>query len=143
MNYFFDTSALIKNYIEEIGSDHVSDLMDSAAEIFVSTLTIIECYSTLRRILLENLITEDEYSHLKKEIAYDFEYFNKIEFEMFSEKCEQLIDIYQLKTLDSIQLAASLNVSDEIDNFVCCDIKLLKAAERENLKILNPVDINT
>ncbi|RKX87472.1 MAG: hypothetical protein DRP58_02705 [Spirochaetes bacterium] len=141
MNYFFDTSALIKNYIEEIGSDHVSGLMDSAAEIFVSTITIIECYSTLRRILVEKLITEDEYSHLKKKIAYDFDFFNKIEFENSTEKCEQLIDAYQLKTLDSIQLAASLTVLDEIDNFVCCDIKLLNAAERENLDILNPIDM--
>ena len=123
MNYFFDTSALIKNYIEEIGSDHVSGLMDSAAEIFVSTITIIECYSTLRRILLEKLITEDEYSHLKKKIAYDFDFFNKIEFENSTEKCEQLIDAYQLKTLDSIQLAASLTVLDEIDNFVYNEIK--------------------
>jgi len=61
MNYFFDTSALIKNYIEEIGSDYVSGLMDGAVKIFVSSITIIECYSTLRRILLEKLITEDEY----------------------------------------------------------------------------------
>ena len=140
MNYFFDTSALIKNYIEEIGSDYVSGLMDGAVKIFVSSITIIECYSTLRRILLEKLITEDEYLHLKNEITYDFGFFNKIEFENITEKCEQLIDVYQLKTLDSIQLAASLTVSEEIDTFVCCDIKLLNAAARENLDILNPID---
>ena len=140
MNYFFDTSALIKNYIEEIGSDYVSGLMDGAVKIFVSSITIIECYSTLRRILLEKLITEDDYLHLKNEIAYDFDFFNKIEFENITEKCEQLIDVYQLKTLDSIQLAASLTVSEEIDNFVCCDVNLLNAAARENLDILNPFD---
>ncbi len=33
MKHFFDTSALIKNYIEETGSEQVSHLMDDAAKM--------------------------------------------------------------------------------------------------------------
>ncbi len=136
MNCFFDTSALIKNYIEETGSEKVSALMEEADEIFVSEITIIECFSTLKRILSERLISKSDYIRLKKEILYDFEFFSKVG--LSPENCEPLIDEYQLKTLDSIQLAASLSVSDEIDAFICCDKKLLKAAEAENLETLNP-----
>ena len=139
MNYFLDTSALIKKYIEESGSSFITGLMDQASNIYVSELTIIECYSTLRRILLENLISKNEYKYLKQEISYDFEYFYKIDYSAGLLHCENLIDTYQLKTLDSIQLAASLCVKDEIDVFVCCDNKLLKAAKEENLEIINPV----
>jgi predicted nucleic acid-binding protein len=137
MNYFFDTSALIKNYIEETGSEKVSALMEEAEEIFVSEITIIECFSTLKRILSERLIRESDYLHLKDEIQYDFGFLSKVG--ISPESCEQLIDKYQLKSLDSIQLAASLSVSDEIDTFICCDKKLLKAAEAENLETLNPI----
>ncbi|RKX70523.1 MAG: VapC toxin family PIN domain ribonuclease, partial [Spirochaetes bacterium] len=73
MNCFFDTSALIKNYIEETGSEKVSALMEEADEIFVSKITIIECFSTLKRILSERLISKSDYIRLKKEILYDFE----------------------------------------------------------------------
>ena len=92
MNYFFDTGALIKKYIEEPGSEHVSRLMDQASEIYVSEITIIECFSTLRRILLEKLISIDEYEILKKEIAYDFGYFQQIEYSLSTINCERLID---------------------------------------------------
>ena len=136
MNCFFDTSALIKNYVEETGSEKVSALMEEADEIFVSEITIIECFSTLKRILSERLISESDYIRLKKEIQYDFEFFSRVG--LSPKNCEPLIDEYQLKTLDSIQLAASLSVSDEIDAFICCDKKLLKAAEAENLETLNP-----
>lgn len=139
MNYFFDTSALLKNYIEESGSEYVSELMKQAENIYVSEITIIECFSTLRRILSEKFISEDDYSYLKQQVSYDFEYFHIIEYSMGRIHCENLIDTYQLKTLDSIQLAASLYVIDEIDGFVCCDNKLLKAAKEENLGIINPV----
>ena len=139
MNYFFDTSALLKNYIEESGSEHVSELMKQAENIYVSEITIIECFSTLRRILSEKFISEDDYTYLKQQISYDFEYFHIIEYSMGRIHCENLIDTYQLKTLDSIQLAATLYVIDEVDGFVCCDNKLLKAAKEENLGIINPV----
>ncbi|MEA1911403.1 MAG: type II toxin-antitoxin system VapC family toxin [Spirochaetota bacterium] len=141
MNYFLDTSALIKNYIEESGSDYITQLLDQASNIYVSELTIIECYSTLRRILLEKLISKNEYIYLKQEIYYDFEYFHKVEYSAGLPYCEIIIDTYQLKTLDSIQLAASLCVKDEINAFVCSDNKLLKAAKEENLEIINPVSI--
>jgi len=139
MNYFFDTSALIKNYIEESGSENVAGLLDQAANIYVSAITIIECFSTLRRILLEKSISEKDYLFLKQEIAYDFEFFHKIDYLVSISDCERLIDAYQLKTLDSIQLAASLHINDEINGFICCDSKLLKAAEKENLKTINPL----
>ena len=138
MNYFFDTSALIKNYIEEIGSDIVTDLLQESDNVYVSELCIIECFSTLKRIFQDKLINEKNYENIKNEIKYDFEYFTKIELGTVIKNCEKLIDLYQLKTLDSIQLSSLLHVKDNIDYFICCDGKLLKSAEKENIKIINP-----
>ncbi len=48
---FFDTSALIKRYIQEAGSDLVDELMDSAMEIYVSAISRIESNSAINRLL--------------------------------------------------------------------------------------------
>lgn len=138
MKFFFDTSALIKNYIEETGSTTVSDILASASAVYVSELTIIECFSTVKRLLVEKRITGDEYEVLKNEIRHDFRFFTRIDIEEAVPSCEELIDVHQLKTLDSIQLASSLCVQTEIQHFVCCDTKLLEAARKEQLPTINP-----
>ncbi len=52
----------------------------------------------------------------------------------------KLIEKYQLKTLDSLHLSASLNQKDKIEYFISCDKKLLSAALEENFKIINPME---
>ena len=58
MNYYFDTSALIKRYIDEEGSDSVERLFEQAESISVSFITKIECVFTLRRLFLEGLLDQ-------------------------------------------------------------------------------------
>lgn len=137
---YFDTSALIKNYIEEIGSDTVKTLLDDADEVYVSEICIIECMSTTRRLWKEKLITESEYRLLKKEIKKDYPYFKKVALDTVHENAEKLIDTYQLKSLDSIQLGSALSVKEIIDNFVCCDRKLRDSAAHERLNVINPIE---
>lgn len=139
MNYYYDTSALIKNYIDEAGSECVSNLLDQSDIVFVSEITLIECFSTLKRILLENLITQKDYDFVKDEIKKDFKYFTILDIETAIPECERLIDQYQLKTLDSIQLSSALNIESRLDGFVCCDKKLIGVVEKEKLKIINPL----
>lgn len=138
MKCFFGTSALIQNYVEETGSETVSSVLSSADVVFVSEVTLIECFPTIRRLAIETSITEDEYYSIKDEIRHDFAFFTRIDIREAILQCEKLIDTYQLKTLDSIQLASSLCVRSEIESFVCCDQKLLTAAEREQLSTINP-----
>ncbi|MBN1501048.1 MAG: type II toxin-antitoxin system VapC family toxin [Spirochaetes bacterium] len=139
MNLFFDTSAIIKRYINENGSQNVDELFSSADQIFVSAISEIESASTLKRLLVENEISEIDYNFLKKEIQIDFTFFSIIDFDsQIIEEAIEAIDKYQLKSLDSIQLASAIICRSDIDNFISCDIKLLKAAEIEKFKIINP-----
>lgn len=139
MNLFFDTSALIKKYIIENGSDKVDDLMNKADSIFVSSITEIETYSTLKRLLVEKAISNNDYEILKNELNIDYPYFNQVPFDVdISNNAKLLIEKYQLKTLDSIQLGSVLNVNGQIDYFIVCDGKLLKSARKEKLKVINP-----
>jgi len=138
MTCFFDTSGLIKNYIDETGTDKVVEILNKSDRIYVAETTYLECISTLRRLSVNNLINEDQYLILKKEIKTDFSYFSIISSNEINKNAELMIERYQLKTLDSIQLGSALFEKGVIDLFVCSDNKLLNAADYEGLKILNP-----
>lgn len=142
MILFFDSSAMIKAYIEEEGSSEVDKLINLANEIIVSPITKIECFSAIKRLLIENQSSEKEYKEIKNDIIFDFSFFNILYFNQYIEATAiELVDKYQLKTLDSIQLASCIEVKNKITSFIVCDNKLLNAANKENLPIINPIDI--
>lgn len=140
MKLFFDTSALIKKYIIEDGSKKVDELMNKAESIIVSVITEIEVYSTFKRLLIEKAINEIDYKTLLNEFEIDYPYYSHVILDnLITSNAKLLIDKYQLTTLDSIQLGTALLLKDEIDYFVVCDLKLVKAGKTEGLKIINPV----
>jgi uncharacterized protein len=141
MKLYFDTSALLKKYISESGSDNVDKLFNSATQVNVSILSHTESISALKRLHIEKEITEKDYALLRNEIKTDFLYFNVIDIsnEIIQISIE-LIDKHQLKSLDSIQLATAVCLKNEIDFVVACDSKLIKAAKKEGFKIINPFE---
>ena len=140
MRLFFDTSALIKKYVTEDGSEKVDALMNKAESIIVSVITAIEAHFTFKRLLIENAIDESDYQTLINEFEIDYPYYSHVVFdELISSNAKSLIDKYQLKTLDSIQLGTAVLLKDEIDYFVVCDSKLVKAGKKDRLKIINPI----
>jgi len=138
---FFDTSALIKRYISERGSDKVDDLFNMATQIFVSAITKTESFSTLRRLRSENNLSRKEYNAIKINIEEDFQYFVVIPFIYEIESSAiKLIEQHQLKSLDSIQLSTAIYCKSIIDNLVAADTRLLKSAKAEKLKTINPTE---
>ena len=139
MNLFFDTSALVKKYIHEKGSDKVAELLLLADAVYVSPITEIETYSTFKRLLVDKSITRREYEFLIHQFETDYIYYSIVEFnEPVSSNAKLLINKYQLKSLDSIQLGSVMCIKHHIDHFVVCDKRLIQAATREGLEIVNP-----
>lgn len=139
MNLFFDTSALIKRYIDEKESASIESLFNDVEGVYVSTITLIECISTIKRLLKERIITKGEYDIVKNEIENDFQFFYIIQLsEEVQEAAIRLIEDYQLKTLDSIQYASALVMQTEIDGIVTYDKQLIKVGVKENLKTVSP-----
>jgi predicted nucleic acid-binding protein len=139
MNIFCDTSALIKKYIIEPGSGKFDALINETDTVYVSAITEIETISTFKRLLIEHAIDKNDYGLLIDEFEFDRQYYSIIPFnDQIVTNAIQSIDIYQLKTLDSIQLGTAMIIKDEIDYFVACDEKLIKAALKEKIKVFNP-----
>lgn len=140
MIYFFDTSALIKRYVQEKGSNIVDHLMDSADEIFISAITRIESISAARRLLEERSLSKSDFSIFKDNLASDFPFFTVVEFsEYIEKKAIELIEKHQIKTLDAIQLACCLAAREDIDHLVTSDVKLARTASDVGIDIINPI----
>ncbi len=140
MILFFDTSALIKRYIQEKGSNKVDLLMNEADRVIVSAITEIETCSAFRRLLSERAVTEGDYRVLMREFETDYPYFTRVDLDDLAVSCAKYaIGKYRLKTLDSIQLGTALAVRDDIDYFVACDARLTHSARKEGLHVINPM----
>lgn len=141
MIYFFDTSALMKRYVQEKGSRLVDNLMASADEIYISVITRIESISAARRLLEEKSLRKSDFNLFKANLASDFPFFTVVDFSEYIEKAAiELIEKYQIKTLDAIQLTCCLAVKEKIDHFVTSDVKLAKTALDIGIDTINPLE---
>ena len=60
MIYFLDTSALVKRYVAESGSERVRKLFRRKAEIAVARIDGAEAYAALARAVRMNVLTAEE-----------------------------------------------------------------------------------
>jgi uncharacterized protein len=65
MRVFFDTSALTKRYVEEVGSEQVRTLCAEAEALGVSVLVVPELISTLCRLVREGRLSSEDYRSFK------------------------------------------------------------------------------
>jgi predicted nucleic acid-binding protein len=143
--YFFDSSALIKRYHTEIGTERIDEILEQQdSEFIISSLALSEVTSALNRKKNEGKINPD----LFKDILIEFyrevlEKFTVISLDdsLLSRSIELILN-RNLRTLDSLQLSVALSVFDLLYEmkfiFVCSDKKLLNAAKQEGLEILDP-----
>ena len=76
MNYFFDTSALVKHFYNEKGSDFVSDIiLKKTNHIWISELAIIEIISAIYKKYRMKEINENNLNIAIKGIKLEVEYF--------------------------------------------------------------------
>jgi predicted nucleic acid-binding protein len=142
MNYFFDTSALVKIYHDEKGADKALEIYNSQEQITISELTKVEFYSTVYRKYRERAIDLETLNLLIKKFDYDAE--NKYEILFFStgisEQAQRLLrehgKVAGLKSLDSLQLAFFDFYCDNRYIFVCWDTRLTDLAKEKNIKVL-------
>ena len=62
MKVFFDTSAFVKRYVNETGSQQVIDICQNANALALSVICLPEIISTLRRLVREDKLSEEEYN---------------------------------------------------------------------------------
>lgn len=139
--YFFDTSALVKRYHSEGGTESIDKIFsEDDRAIVISNISITEMVSALNRKKEENIISKEDLDTALSKFFHDaIRDFVVLELD---EDCIKgsitLVLKRNLRTLDSLQLAVALGLKELKPVFVCADKKLISVAEKEGLKAVNP-----
>ena len=144
--YYLDTSALVKLYHQELGTDQVELLFTQPNHsLIISELAAVELYSTVARKLRTGEIEEAAF----EEVCNNFEDDCHRRFVMTAlnatviQGAKRLLRHYgkvkPLRSLDALHLAAcSIAFPAEAKIFVCSDKRLLEIAALEGHEVLNP-----
>ncbi len=146
--YFFDTSALVKNYHVEAGTPEVQRLLaEPGAELLVSRLAAVEIVSGFAAKVRTGAILTPEFQRLrglfladvKRKLLQPMRMLNA-HFQLASDLIATHGTSRQLRTLDALQLAVALSLHQEapLDFFVCADQRLCDVATGEGLAVVNP-----
>ena len=139
--YYVDTSALVKRYHTESGSERVDQLFsDPTASFLAANIALTEITSALDRKVQENLLARDALNTVLAAIARDLlEDFWLIEIERAHIlRSQELILRHHLRALDALHLSALLSLQDLAPVLVSADQKLLEAARLERFTVLDP-----
>ena len=141
--YFFDTSALVKIYHREDGSDFCLELYANHSHIIISELARVELYSAVYRKQREKQLNVKALNAVLKMFKQDCEgryEVLQVASLIYDEACSLLSrysNLYGLRTLDSLQLATFLNYCEkDQDCFVCADKKLTAVVECEGIQTI-------
>ena len=134
MKVFFDSSALVKRYVEETGSNEVVELCAGADEIGVSVICYPEIISAVCRLKRDGHLTQAGVSQTRRELSDDLAEATVLAVnENVVEHSISLLEGNALKAMDALHVASAL-VWDA-DLFVSGDDQQLKAAKKTGLKI--------
>lgn len=139
MNLFLDTSALLKLYDNEMGSDEMERLFttNKIEKIYLSSLTILELESAIRKKKRMNLLTENETEEISRLFTEDYNKFIWIEInDKILQRAFLLLKKYGtegLRTLDAIQLSSAIEVKNDVSLNVTYDNLLKSLFEKEGL----------
>lgn len=146
---YLDTSALVKRYITEAGSDWIKVLLDGdpAPTSLTSHLTVIEGVCTLARRQREGLLSPQDYLQVLTALDYDFQHrYDVIAVEpVVIDTARQMAERNPLRAYDAVQLASAWLANERLVQaaqrpltFVSADDRLLAIAQAEGLLTENP-----
>jgi len=133
MILFCDTSALLKLYIAESGSEELKVLVQEAEVVAVCRIAWAEAFAALSRRARE--VPEDAamIEQAKAALAVDWPHFVVLEIgQSLVERAGEYADTFALRGYDSVQLAAAFeagSISQTPIFFACYDLRLNKAAK--------------
>jgi predicted nucleic acid-binding protein len=135
---FLDTSALVKLYVIEDGSEQTHQAALQAEILAVSRIAWAEYHAALAR--RARMAPEDEpmLDQARSALASDWEDFFIIEVSQpVVERAGEHAELYALRAYDAVQLATASYLADQSGQtvqFACFDRRLNKAATAQGMK---------
>jgi uncharacterized protein len=144
--YYLETSALVKLYVLEAGTDRLLQIARNLSEnrLAVLALTPVEARSAIRRRERAGDIDAEAATLIldRLQLHTETRFVRQLVNDTVLDGAMELIDRYALRAYDAVQLAGCLALKTlggmELPTFVCSDQQLLQAARSELLPILDP-----
>jgi len=138
---FLDTSAFIKRYLNETGSDVVDSLFEEEGERCVSGLCLLETHSNIQRLhAVDGLLTGEQVQMLHAAVASDIESGRVTVVNATAADIEEAVRMLTrqyLTAVDALQVATAKGLGSEVV-FVSSDAKLNRVAREQGLTVLDP-----
>jgi predicted nucleic acid-binding protein len=131
---FFDSSAFVKRYVGEAGTDEVLHWCDRASEIGLSAIALTEVISAFCRLRRKGSISDAQYRQLKALLLADIE--DAAICDMTPAVLAQAISSLEtnvLRGMDAIHIGSA--VALKADVFVSADQRQRDAAARAGLRV--------
>lgn len=138
MIHFLDTSALVKRYVTEPGSDQIRRLLRRNIEIALARITEAEAYAAIARAVRMNVLDDDDRNRAFEQIAEDVAAARVVEIRRsVVSTVRDLVVRWPLRGYDAIQLACALRLQSEnlAVTFWCADDALANAARGEGMRV--------
>jgi predicted nucleic acid-binding protein len=139
MELFVDTSALVKFYYPEDGSEDVETLLLAAERVFVSRLCMVEMASALARKQRDGMIDKGTETRIWNAFQDDLRSAKVATLPLDEEVTDRAAALVRdlgaqegLRTLDALQLAAAMNHRQAV--FLSADQRLTKIAALVGLR---------
>ncbi|MFH1857925.1 MAG: type II toxin-antitoxin system VapC family toxin [Candidatus Omnitrophota bacterium] len=139
MILYLDTSALLKKYFHEEGSEDVISRWRAADEIVTSCVTFAETLASIHRKQRESETTNSLLETVIDSFKQDWTAFYLVEVANdLNDTIEKVLAKHPLRGFDAIHLASALIIRDTAVRdftFACYDRRLSRAARSEGLNI--------
>jgi predicted nucleic acid-binding protein len=140
---FLDTSALVKLYISEPGSERMREAALRGKPVAASDLAFAEIHATFARRRREELLLPAELEQIQLAFTDDWEKLTQVSLGAAVLKLVPgLCQRHPLRGADAVHLASALLLYEEglEVTFASSDHRLLEAAAAERLSIFDPMD---
>jgi hypothetical protein len=149
--YYLDTSAIMKRYRTEQGTDLANELFEDSLvedQFYFSFLSILEMTSSIVRLVKGNRLHETLGTEILARFRQDVLDIYRVwpMDEHITRSAVSVVENHKLRSGDAIHLASALEVqsiaSDLTVVMVSTDLELLEASTTAGIVTLNPQDAN-
>ena len=136
---YYDTSALVKQYLQEAGSKLVLELLKSGEKVYTASLTYAEGHAAFSRRTREGRLTRQTARRLALRFDKDWESYDVVILgEDVLRLARQMLYRHPLRSADAIHLASALLLARTSPtarwSFICADGRLCDAAKAEGFQ---------
>ena len=146
MIWFTDTSALVKRYVNELGSQWLRREL-AQHQIILAQITSVEMVSALGKRFRQGHISQFAlYQSRRRFLAHRAQQqYQIVELSApIIEEAMRLAVVYELRAYDAVQLATALSAAKGVDRnrfvFITADFQLEAASAAEGMQVENPLN---